>query len=136
VKIASSTYYVALTRLKSVREIRDEELKRLMQRAYDGNYKVYGARKVWWELHREGIGVGRCRVERLMRNMGIVRNNGSGRRGSRGQTARITVSDKDGSWAPELVKRQRHGGRAEPVAGGGFHLCFHLGGNRVYRFRD
>ena len=54
-KIASSTYYVALTRLKSAREIRDEELKRLMQRAYDGNYKVYGARKVWWEL-REGMG--------------------------------------------------------------------------------
>ena len=135
-KIASSTYYVALTRLKSAREIRDEELKRLMQRAYDGNYKVYGARKVWWELHREGIGVSRCRVERLMPNMGLVRNNGSGRRGSRGEPVRITVSDKDGSWAPELVKRQRHGGRAEPVAGGGFHLCFHLGGNRVYRFRD
>jgi transposase InsO family protein len=84
VKIASSTYYVALTRLKSAREIRDEELKRLMQRAYDGNYKVYGARKVWWEL-REGIGVGRCRVERLIRNMGLVQNNGSGRRGSRGR---------------------------------------------------
>jgi hypothetical protein len=84
VKIASSTYYVALTRLKSAREIRDEELQRLMQRVYDENYKVYGARKMWWELHREGIGVGRCRVERLMPNMGLVRNNGSGRRGSRG----------------------------------------------------
>jgi putative transposase len=61
VQIAPSTYYAALTRPKSAREIRDEELKREIQRVYDENYKVYGARKIWWELHREGIGVGRCR---------------------------------------------------------------------------
>jgi hypothetical protein len=55
-QIAPSTYYAALTRPKSAREIRDEELKREIQRVYDENYKVYGARKIWWELHREGIG--------------------------------------------------------------------------------
>ena len=50
VQIAPSTYYAALTRPKSTREIRDEELKREIQRVYDENYKVYGARKIWWEL--------------------------------------------------------------------------------------
>jgi transposase InsO family protein len=41
------------------RELRDEELKREIQRVYDENYKVYGARKIWWELHREDIQAGR-----------------------------------------------------------------------------
>jgi putative transposase len=65
VKIAPSTYYAALARPKSAREIRDEKLKREIQRVYDENYKVYGARKIWWELRRAGIQVGRCRVERM-----------------------------------------------------------------------
>jgi len=99
VQIAPSTYYAALTRPKSAREIRDEELKREIQRVYDENYKVYGARKIWWELHREGIGVGRCRVERLMKMMGLAG-------AVRGKTVRTTVSDKDGVRAPDLVKRQ------------------------------
>jgi putative transposase len=99
VKIAPSIYYAALTRPKSAREIHDEELKREIQRVYDENYKVYGARKIWWELHREGIRVGRCRVERLMRRLGL-----SG--AVRGKTVRTTVSDKDGVQAADLVKRQ------------------------------
>src|ERR1700716_313431 len=51
------------------------------------------------ELHREGIGVGRCRVERLMKMMGLAG-------AVRGKTVRTTVSDKDGVRAPDLVKRQ------------------------------
>ncbi|TVT21675.1 MULTISPECIES: IS3 family transposase [Amycolatopsis] len=99
VKIAPSTYYAALTRPKSAREVRDEELKKEIQRVYDENYQVYGARKIWRELRREGVAVGRCRVERLMRNMGLAG-------AVRGKTVRTTVSDKDGVRALDLVKRQ------------------------------
>jgi transposase InsO family protein len=135
VKIASSTYYAALTRLKSAREIRNEELTRVIQRVYDENYKVYGARKMWCELHREGIGVGRCRAERLMRNMGLVRNNGSGRRGPRGSRyaslCPIRTILGPLSWRNVSSRRKRRTGcgwRISPM--------FPPGGKRVYRFRD
>jgi putative transposase len=99
VKIAPSTYYAALSRPKSARQERDEELMKEIRRVYDENYKVYGADKVWHELNREGIRVGRGRVERLMRRLGI-----SG--AVRGKTVRTTISDKDGVRAADLVKRQ------------------------------
>jgi putative transposase len=98
-QIAPSTYYAALTRPKSAREIRDEELIVEIQRVYQENYKVYGARKVWWQLRREDIDVGRGRVERLMRRLGLTG-------AVRGKTVRTTVSDKDGVRAADLVKRQ------------------------------
>lgn len=98
-KIAPSTYYAAMTRRASARQVRDEELKKEIQRVYDENYRVYGARKVWGQLNREGISVGRCRVERLMRRLGLVGV-------VRGKTVRTTVSDKDGVRATDLVKRQ------------------------------
>ncbi|MEU6760132.1 IS3 family transposase [Streptomyces sp. NPDC046685] len=50
----------------------DGELKRLIQHAYDANYRVYGARKIWRELNRQGQAVARCTVERLMREPGIA----------------------------------------------------------------
>jgi putative transposase len=55
VAIAPSTYYAALTRPKSWREIEDEKLMTEIQRVYDENYRVYGARKVWHQLNREGV---------------------------------------------------------------------------------
>jgi putative transposase len=67
VKIAPSTYYAALTRPKSRREIEDEKLMTEIRRVYDENYRVYGAKKIWCQLLREGVAVGRGRVERLMR---------------------------------------------------------------------
>ena len=66
-QIAPSTYYAALTRPPSARAVRDEELKEMIDKIYRENYSVYGARKVWWQLRRDGVAVGRCRVERLMR---------------------------------------------------------------------
>ena len=66
---------------------------------FDENYRVYGARKIWWQLQRDGVAVGRCRVERLMRAMGLAG-------AVRGKTVRTTVSDKDGVRAADLVKRQ------------------------------
>lgn len=98
-KIAPSTYYAALTRPPSARAVRDEELMEMIDRIYRENYSVYGARKVWWQLGRDGVDVGRCRVERLMRRMGLAGV-------VRGKTVRTTVSDKDGLRAADLVKRQ------------------------------
>lgn len=57
------------------RSARDEDLKKEIRRVWEDREKgrrVYGARKVWRQLHREGIEVARCMVERLMREMGIA----------------------------------------------------------------
>ena len=98
-QIAPSTYYAALTRPRSERAVRDEELMQMIDKIYRNNFAVYGARKVWWQLRRDGIDVGRGRVERLMRRMGLAG-------AVRGKTVRTTVQDKDGVRAADLVKRQ------------------------------
>lgn len=98
-QIAPSTYYAALGRPPSARAVRDEELKEMIGKIYRENYAVYGARKVWWQLRRDGVAVGRGRVERLMRSMGLVG-------AVRGKTVRTTVRDQDGVRAADLVKRQ------------------------------
>jgi putative transposase len=97
--IAPSTYYAALTRPPSARAVRDEELKEMIQKIYKDNYSVYGAKKIWWQLRRNGVEVGRCRVERLMRDMGLAG-------AVRGKPVRTTVADPDGTRASDLVKRQ------------------------------
>ena len=61
---------------RSVRAQRDDDLRVDIQRIYDANFQVYGPRKVWRELRRAGVDVARCRVERLMRAMGLA---GAGR---------------------------------------------------------
>ncbi|WP_369384200.1 IS3 family transposase [Streptomyces sp. cg36] len=73
-KIAPSTYYAHHKRLTapSSRTLRDTELKILIQEAYDANYRVYGARKIWRHMNRQGQTVARCTVERLMRELGIT----------------------------------------------------------------
>ena len=76
--IAPSTYYDARARTRSVRDLRDlcdlcdEELKVEIGRVYHQNYGVYGARKVWLALNRDGVAVARCTVERLMGELGLV----------------------------------------------------------------
>jgi putative transposase len=99
IKIAPSTYYAAVTRPASRRARRDEELMEEIRRVYDENYRVYGARKIWRQLRREGVMVGRGRVERLMRRLGLVGV-------VRGKTVRTTIQDKDDVRAPDLVQRQ------------------------------
>jgi putative transposase len=99
ISIAPSTYYAARTRTPSARAVRDEELKTEIRRVYDDNYRVYGARKIWWQLRRDGIAVGRGRVERLMRVMGLAG-------AVRGKTVRTTVADPGGVRAADLVRRQ------------------------------
>src|SRR4051795_6396286 len=79
--IAPSTFYDARTR-RSDRAVRDEQLKTEVSRIWDANYGVYGARKVWLGLTREGTPVARCTVERLMRELGLE----GARRGRRQRT--------------------------------------------------
>ena len=59
----------------SLRDVRDERLKKEIRRVWEDRRKgrrVYGARKVWLQLRREGIEVARCTVARLMRELGIA----------------------------------------------------------------
>lgn len=76
IPIAPSTYYAFKKRqadpdLRSARSRRDEYLREEIDRVWKDNFRVYGARKVWKQLNREGIQVARCTVERLMRDMGL-----------------------------------------------------------------
>jgi putative transposase len=85
--IAPSTYYDAKKRPPSARSLRDEELKVEIARVHEANFGVYGARKVWRQLLREGIAAARCTVERLMGEMGL-----QGVR--RGRKNRTTIPDR------------------------------------------
>ena len=70
-KVPTSSYYAAKSRPLAARRRRDEQLKLEIRRVWEDNYQVYGARKVWRQLQREGIEVARCTVERLMGELGI-----------------------------------------------------------------
>ena len=70
--IAPSTYYAAKSSSPpSARRLRDEQLQVEIRRVFDDNFAVYGHRKIWAQLNREGIPVARCTVQRLMRQMGL-----------------------------------------------------------------
>ena len=90
--IAPSTYraHAAARRYpekSSARAKRDAGLREKIRRVYDENFQVYGARKIWRQLNREGESVARCTVERLMRGMGL-------QGAVRGKPVKTTVSDK------------------------------------------
>lgn len=75
--IAPSTYYAQKQKQReperrSERAQRDEQLCIEIVRVWHQNQQVYGAKKVWKQLNREGIRVGRCRVERLMLQLGLT----------------------------------------------------------------
>jgi putative transposase len=74
--IAPATYYEQKTREKDPARLprrarRDRDLCEQIERIWKSNFAVYGARKVWRALKREGEDVARCTVERLMRKMGL-----------------------------------------------------------------
>jgi transposase InsO family protein len=74
--IAPSTYYDWKAKEREperrcARAKRDEMLRFEVRRVWEENFRVYGARKVWRQLQREGIEVARCTVERLMASMGL-----------------------------------------------------------------
>ncbi|WP_394744118.1 IS3 family transposase [Shigella flexneri] len=101
--IAPSTYYHCQQQRhhpdkRSARAQRDDWLKKEILRVYDGNHQVYGVRKVWRQLLREGIRVARCTVARLMAVMGLAGV-------LRGKKVRTTVSRKAVA-AGDRVNRQ------------------------------
>ena len=76
VPIAPSTYYEQKARERDparrpARAQRDAELQPEIQRVWDDNFQVYGAKKVWRQVNREGIAVARCTVARLMGVLGL-----------------------------------------------------------------
>jgi putative transposase len=96
--IAPSTYYDAKHRLPSARALHDEELKVEIGRVHAEHFGVYGARKVWRQLHREGIAVARCTVERLLGELHL-----EGVR--RGKARRTTTPDVTAPRPADLVER-------------------------------
>jgi putative transposase len=102
--IAPSTYYEHRDRVMhaelSAAEWRDVELCNEIHRVWTANNRVYGARKVWLQLNREGIPVARCTVERLMRGLGLE----GARRG--GKKRRTTLADPSAARPADLVQRR------------------------------
>ncbi|MBB5217651.1 hypothetical protein HNQ49_004366 [Parapusillimonas granuli] len=102
-QVAPSAYWRHAARCRnperrSQRAKKDERLMVQIQRVWEQNFRVYGARKVWKQLNREGVTVARCTVERLMRRLGI-----EGVR--RGKRVRTTVPDGAAACPRDLVKR-------------------------------
>lgn len=102
--IAPSTYYRHVVERqrpdeRSARARRDEDLSWAIQRIWAEHFQLYGVRKVWWQLRREGITVARCTVERLMRRLGLQGV-------IRGRVVRTTFSNKATPSPLDRVNRQ------------------------------
>ena len=110
IKIAPSTYYDAVKAARRVTEedVREERLMVAIARVHHVNYGVYGARKVWLALNREGLPVARCTVERLMKVLGLA----GARRGRRVRTTRPDVA---AVRPADLVNRQFNPSRPDAL---------------------
>ena len=102
--IAPSTYYEHLARRAdparlSDRGRRDAALRPEILRVFEENWRVYGVRKVWRQLGREGFDVARCTVARLMKDMGLQGI-------IRGKPHRTTIPDRSASYPLDRVNRQ------------------------------
>lgn len=102
--IAPSTYRLHAARLAdpsllSDRAKRDAELRPEIERVWKANYEVYGVRKVWRQLNREGVAVARCTVARLMTEMGLAG-------AVRGKSVKTTVSNPAAPCPADRVNRQ------------------------------
>ena len=102
--IAPSTYHAHAARRADpgklpARARRDITLRTEIRRVYEENFRVYGVRKVWRQLLREGTGVARCTVARLMRTMGLQGV-------VRGKTVRTTISNAAAPCPLDRVNRQ------------------------------
>lgn len=102
--IAPSTYYEGVAKRTDVdrlsaRARNDIAMKIEIRRVFNENFQVYGVRKVWRQLQREGFDVARCTVARLMRMMGLQGV-------VRGKPVRTTVSDKASPCPLDRVNRQ------------------------------
>ena len=107
--IAPSTYFDHRAKQAdpaklSARVRRDAALRPTISRVFERNHKIYGARKVWLQMKREGVSIARYTVERLRRSMGL---HGV----IRGKTVRTTVPDKARPCPLDHVNRQFHAPR-------------------------
>jgi putative transposase len=100
-QVAPSSYYAACGRPPSARRLRDEELKPRLRQVHAQHFGVYGVRKLWRQLRREGTQVARCTIERLMRDLGL-------RGVVRGRRHRTTVPDETAPRPADLVQRDFH----------------------------
>jgi putative transposase len=98
-QVAPSTYYATVSRQPSARAVRDEELKSEIARVHLSNFGVYGVRKVWLQLRRETVRVGRDRVARLMRDLDLVGV-------IRGAAKRTTIPAEVAQRPGDLVERR------------------------------
>ena len=101
--IAPSTYYEQKARKADPSRLPDRArcdatLMVEIERVWNENRQVYGARKIWCQLHREGFQVARCTVERLMRQMGF-------KGVVRGKKVRTTISDEVAARPADLLER-------------------------------
>jgi putative transposase len=102
--IAPSTYHAHVARRTSPEKLsrrarRDAALKAEIRRVFEEKFSVYGVRKVWRQLAREGIAVARCTVARLMKAMGLEG-------AVRGKPTRTTISAKAAPCPLDRVNRQ------------------------------
>lgn len=102
--IAPSTYYAHRAKQAdpaklSARAQQDIRLRPDIQRVFDENFRVYGVRKVWRQMQREGFDVARCTVGRLMRSMGLQGV-------IRGKPHKTTIPDKKLPCPLDRVNRQ------------------------------
>jgi putative transposase len=97
-EVAPSTYYAATSRPTSARRLRDEGLKAEIARVHAENFGVYGVEKAWRQLNREGVRIGRDRVARLMRELGLEG-------AVRGKRKRTTVAGHLDERPTDLVDR-------------------------------
>jgi putative transposase len=102
--IAPSTYFAHAQRMADPakappRAQRDDKLCRQIERIYEENFQVYGARKLWRQLQREEVDVARCTVERLMRAMGL-------KGAIRGKSIKTTLQDKKAPCPLDKVNRK------------------------------
>jgi len=103
-QIAPSTWYDHQAKrrnlsLRSDRDLMDEALQPEIKRVFETNHQLYGVRKVWHALRREGFDVARCTVARLMRDMGL-------RGAVRGKKLRTTVPNSANDCPLDLVNRK------------------------------
>jgi transposase InsO family protein len=104
--IAPSTYHVHVARRADPSRLpgrirRDADLKVEIRRVFEENFRVYGVRKIWRQLRREGFSAARCTVARLMRDMGL-------QGAIRGRPLRTTIRDKAAACPLDHVNRQFH----------------------------
>lgn len=97
--LTSRGYRAAKTRPASDRHLRDAALTPVIERIHAENYGVYGARKIWHAMRREGWVIGRDQVARLMRKTGLAGV-------IRGRTPRTTIPSRVPDDRPDLVERR------------------------------